>query len=120
MKSRGLITAVLLSTLLLLTGCAVTGQPGTPTGSAIHTGTPSATPSDATVAVDPASYPLPAAALSQGSKGVMFTAGNGGLQCAIFDPLADGTGSPVTVFGCEVSIAGYPYPAIPSGLSDTA
>ena len=70
--------------------------------------------------MDPGAYPLPAEELSQGSKGVMFTAGGSGLQCAIFDPLPSGDTSRAPEFGCEVSVVGYPYPPIVGGPFDTA
>ena len=120
MNSRGLVIGALLAAGLL-NGCAATTPgPNAPSDSTSASSTTTPTPTTAT-AVDPAGYPLPAAALSQGGKGVMFTAGGSGLQCAIFDPLpgAD-TVHHEPLFGCEVSVDGYPYPPITGGPSDTA
>ena len=121
MNARGLVIGALLSAVLL-SGCAAT-TPGAsaPTDSASASGTPTPAPTTAATAVDPAGYPLPADELAQGSEGVMFTAGGSGLQCAIFDPLPAGdTVHHPPQFGCEVSVAGYPYPPITGGPSDTA
>lgn len=118
MNSRGLIIGVLLSTALL-TGCTATG--GTEGESSTPAPSITPTPSPSTVTADPAGYPLPAEELSNGSKGVMFTAGASALQCAIFDPLpADDTFNHPPQFGCRVSVTGYPYPPMTVGPSDTA
>ena len=120
MNGRGLVIGAALSAVLL-SGCAGIPGPGGPSDSTSASTTPTPSPTDAAAAVDPAGYPLPADELSQGAKGVMFTAGGSGLQCAIFDPLP--TGDAVhhpPQFGCEVSVDGYPYPPITGGPSDTA
>jgi len=121
MTSRGLVIGVLLSALLL-TGCAATPGPGASSGasSSAATGTPAPSGTAATLA-DPAAYSLPPEEQGMGAKGVMFTSGGDGLQCAIFDPLpSDDTFNHAPQFGCVVSVDGYPYPPITGGPSDTA
>ena len=122
MSARGFVI-VLAGAALLLAGCAATPHPDSTSGpgSPTDTPTPSPTATADSALVDPASYPLPSEELSAGMKGVMFTAGGTGLQCAIFDPLApDDTFATPPEFGCVVSVDGFPYPPMVGGASDTA
>lgn len=125
MALRGLMAAMIAS-MMLLTGCAVASE-AQPSVVPSAVPTPDSTPSPTATAspgpslVDPASYPLPAEELGQGMKGVMFTAGGTGLQCAIFDPIApDNHFATPPEFGCVVSVIGYPYPPMVGGPMDSA
>jgi hypothetical protein len=122
MNARGFII-VFAASAMMLVGCAVTPHrdPTSAQGSPTDTPTPSRTATADPLLVDPASYPLPSEQLSEGMKGVMFTAGGTGLQCAIFDPIPpDNTVASPPEFGCEVSVDGFPYPPVVGGSSDTA
>ncbi len=115
MNARGFVIAIVASAMLLA-GCAVTHPGSTPTRGIPDSPTPSPTPA----LVDPDSYPLPSEELSTGMKGVMFTAGGGELQCAIFDPLnpIEPVATPPE-FGCVVNVDGFPYPPADGGVSDS-
>ncbi len=113
------VAAIALAALLLA-GC-VPSEP-TPTGTASQpTVTPTPTPTPTPTAqgptpVDPSAYPAYDRA---GWGGVMFVMADGQFQCAIFDP-NDEVGRTPPLYGCVVSVEGFPYPPLENAARDSA